>query len=163
MKNLDEEKIHKYNQWIWWIGLSPLILVFLILLIALFSGLPNVEALANPKINLASSIYSADGKIIGSYFKENRIDVKYNEIPKHVVDALIATEDERFYQHSGVDYLGLIRAAFSLGVDGGGSTLTQQLAKQQFTANFENVSKLTRVWQKIREWIIACRLERLSY
>ena len=161
MKNLDEEKIHKYNQWIWWIGLSPLILVFLILLIALFSGLPNVEALANPKINLASSIYSADGKIIGSYFKENRIDVKYNEIPKHVVDALIATEDERFYQHSGVDYLGLIRAAFSLGVDGGGSTLTQQLAKQQFTANFENVSKLTRVWQKIREWIIACRLERL--
>ena len=161
MKNLDKEKIHKYNQWIWWIGLSPLILVFLILLIALFSGLPNVEALANPKINLASSIYSADGKIIGSYFKENRIDVKYNEIPKHVVDALIATEDERFYQHSGVDYLGLIRAAFSLGVDGGGSTLTQQLAKQQFTANFENVSKLTRVWQKIREWIIACRLERL--
>lgn len=161
MKNLDEEKIHKYNQWIWWIGLSPLILVFLILLIALFSGLPNVEALANPKINLASSIYSADGKIIGSYFKENRIDVKYNEIPKHVVDALIATEDERFYQHSGVDYLGLIRAAFSLGVDGGGSTLTQQLAKQQFTTNFENVSKLTRVWQKIREWIIACRLERL--
>lgn len=161
MKNLDEERIHKYNQWIWWIGLSPLILVFLILLIALFSGLPNVEALANPKINLASSIYSADGKIIGSYFKENRIDVKYNEIPKHVVDALIATEDERFYQHSGVDYLGLIRAAFSLGVDGGGSTLTQQLAKQQFTANFENVSKLTRVWQKIREWIIACRLERL--
>ena len=161
MKNLDENKIHQYNKWIWWIGLSPLILVLLILLIALFSGLPNVEALANPKINLASSIYSTDGKIIGSYFKENRIDVKYNEIPKHVVDALIATEDERFYQHSGVDYLGLIRAAFSLGVDGGGSTLTQQLAKQQFTANFENVSKLTRVWQKIREWIIACRLERL--
>ena len=161
MKNLEEEKIHRYNKWIWWVGLSPLILVLLILLIALFSGLPNVEALANPKINLASSIYSSDGKIIGSYFKENRIDVKYNEIPKHVVDALIATEDERFYQHSGVDYLGLIRAAFSLGVDGGGSTLTQQLAKQQFTANFENVSKLTRVWQKIREWIIACRLERL--
>jgi penicillin-binding protein 1A len=93
--------------------------------------------LANPKVSLASSIYSADGKMIGSYFKENRADVKFNEIPKHVVDALVATEDERFYQHSGVDYLGLFRAMFSLGQDGGGSTITQQLAKQQFTKNFE--------------------------
>ncbi|MEY2764502.1 MAG: hypothetical protein RLZZ205_926, partial [Bacteroidota bacterium] len=125
------------------------------------SGLPNVETLANPKVSLASSIYSADGKMIGSYFKENRADVKFNEIPKHVVDALIATEDERFYQHSGVDYLGLFRAMFSLGQDGGGSTITQQLAKQQFTKNFEKVGKVKRTWQKIREWIIACKLERL--
>ena len=161
MKNLDEATLKKFKKRLWWIGLSPLILGFFVLLIALFSGLPDVEALANPRVNLASTIYSSDGKILGSYFKENRVDVKYNEIPKHVIDALIATEDERFYDHSGVDYLGLVRAVFSFGSDGGGSTLTQQLAKQQFTSNFENVSSLTRAWQKIREWIIACRIESL--
>jgi penicillin-binding protein 1A len=161
MKNIDEAQVKKYNKWIWLIGLSPLFLILLILIIALFSGLPNVEALANPKVNLASTIYSSDGKIIGSYFKENRFDVKYSEIPQHVIDALIATEDERFYDHSGVDYQGLFRAIFSFGADGGGSTLTQQLAKQQFSGKFENVSKITRAWQKIKEWIIACRIERL--
>ncbi|MEN9332833.1 MAG: hypothetical protein RLY35_13 [Bacteroidota bacterium] len=161
MEKLSPEQIKKYNKRIIWIGASPVLLVFLILLITLFSGLPNVETLANPKVSLASSIYSADGKMIGSYFKENRADVKFQEIPKHVVDALVATEDERFYQHSGVDYLGLFRAMFSLGQDGGGSTITQQLAKQQFTKNFEKVGKVRRAWQKIREWIIACKLERL--
>ncbi len=161
MEKFSPEQIKKYNKRIIWIGASPVLLVLLILLITLLSGLPNVETLANPKVSLASSIYSADGKMIGSYFKENRADVKFNEIPKHVVDALVATEDERFYQHSGVDYLGLFRAMFSLGQDGGGSTITQQLAKQQFTKNFEKVGKVKRAWQKIREWIIACKLERL--
>jgi penicillin-binding protein 1A len=161
MEKFSPEQTKKYNRRLIWIGASPVLLVLLILLITLLSGLPNVETLANPKVSLASSIYSADGKMIGSYFKENRADVKFNEIPKHVVDALVATEDERFYQHSGVDFLGLFRAMFSLGQDGGGSTITQQLAKQQFTENFEKVGKIKRAWQKFREWIIACRLERL--
>ena len=161
MEKFSPEQTKKYNKRLIWIGASPLLLVLIILIITLLSGLPNVETLANPKVSLASSIYSADGKMIGSYFKENRADVKFNEIPKHVVDALVATEDERFYQHSGVDYLGLFRAMFSLGQDGGGSTITQQLAKQQFTKNFEKIGKLKRAWQKIREWIIACKLERL--
>lgn len=161
MEKINPEIVKKYNKRIIWIGATPAILVFLILLITLFSGLPNVDALANPKVSLASSIYSADGKLIGSYFKENRADVKFTELPKHLIDALVATEDERFYQHSGVDYLGLFRAVFSFGQDGGGSTITQQLAKQQFTKNFEKVGKVRRAWQKIREWIIACRLERL--
>ena len=161
MEKFSPEQTKKYNKRLIWIGASPVLLVLLILLITLLSGLPNVETLANPKVSLASSIYSTDGKMIGSYFKENRADVKFNEIPKHVVDALVATEDERFYQHSGVDYLGLFRAMFSLGQDGGGSTITQQLAKQQFTKNFEKVGKVKRAWQKIREWIIACKLERL--
>ncbi len=158
---MNPDVVKKYNKRIIWIGAIPAILVLLILLTTLFSALPNVDALANPKVSLASSIYSADGKLIGSYFKENRADVKFNELPKHLIDALVATEDERFYQHSGVDYLGLFRAVFSFGQDGGGSTITQQLAKQQFTKNFEKVGKVKRAWQKIREWIIACRLERL--
>jgi penicillin-binding protein 1A len=145
----------------WWIGLAPLITVVLVFIAVMLSGLPNVESLANPKISLATQIYSSDQKVIGAYYKENRADVKYNQLPQHLVDALIATEDARFRTHSGVDFMGVFRAVFSLGTDGGGSTITQQLAKMQFTKNFENVSIFVRAWQKLKEWIIACRIERL--
>ncbi|MFZ4785933.1 MAG: transglycosylase domain-containing protein, partial [Flavobacteriales bacterium] len=149
-----------YGRRIWLIGLSPLILVVLLMLTAFMSGLPNVEALANPKINLATEIISSDGKVLGSYYKENRTDVRFENIPTHMVNALIATEDARFREHSGIDFRGLTRAVVKLGSDGGASTITQQLAKLQFTKEYENASIFKRVWQKVREMIIAARIER---
>ena len=149
-----------YKKWLWIIGLSPLMLITLLMLTAFFSGMPNVEALANPKINLATEIISSDGKILGSYYKENRSDVRFENIPPHLVNALISTEDARFREHSGIDFRGLTRAVVKLGSDGGASTITQQLAKLQFTKEYENVSIFKRVWQKIREMIIAARIER---
>jgi len=149
-----------YKKRLWIIGLAPLMLVVLVLCTAFLSGLPNVEALANPKINLATEIISSDGKVLGSYYKENRSDVRFENIPTHMVNALIATEDARFREHSGIDFKGLFRAVVKLGQDGGASTITQQLAKLQFTKEYENVSIFRRVWQKIREMIIAARIER---
>ena len=146
---------------IWIIGLSPIFLVLIVLLVAMLSGLPDVELLANPKISLASQVISSDNKTLGAYYKENRSDAKFSELPPHLVNALLATEDVRFRDHSGVDYWGLFRAVFSAGRDGGASTITQQLAKMQFTKEYQNVSMLKRGFQKIREWIIACQIERL--
>lgn len=151
----------KWNRRLWLFALIPLIIIAAVAFAAISSGLPDVEALANPKINLATQVLANDGKPIGAYYKENRSDVRYSELPQHLVDALIATEDARFRVHSGVDYRGIMRAVFSAGRDGGGSTITQQLAKMQFSKNFDKVSFTKRVWQKIREWIIACRIERL--
>jgi len=146
---------------LWLIGLSPVFLVILVLLAAMLSGLPDVELLANPKVSLASQVVSTDGKTIGAYYKENRSDAKFNELPPHLVNALLATEDVRYREHSGVDYWGLFRAVFTAGQGGGGSTITQQLAKMQFTKEYHNVSIFKRVFQKLREWIIACQIERL--
>ena len=151
-----------YKKRLWIIGLAPLMLVVLVLCTAFLSGLPNVEALANPKINLATEIISSDGKVLGSYYKENRSDVRFENIPTHMVNALIATEDARFREHSGIDFKGLFRAVVKLGQDGGASTITQQLAKLQFTKEYENVSIFRRVWQKIREMIIAARKTKSS-
>lgn len=150
----------KYTKRLWILGLSPLILAVLLLSTAFLSGLPKIETLANPKINLATEIVSSDGKVLGSYYKENRSDVRFENLPTHLVNALIATEDARFRQHSGIDFKGLTRAVVKLGSSGGASTITQQLAKLQFTDDYENVSIFKRVWQKIREMIIAARLER---
>lgn len=151
----------KWARRIWLIALAPFILVFVVVLAAMFSGLPDVEVLANPKINLATQVLATDGKALGAYYKENRSDAKFNELPPHLINALLSTEDVRFREHSGVDYIGLFRAVMSAGRDGGGSTITQQLAKMQFTANERKAGKVKRLWQKIREWIIACQLERL--
>jgi penicillin-binding protein 1A len=122
----------QYNRWVWIIGLAPLACIFLVLTIALLSGLPAVETLANPRINLATQVISSDSKILGAYYKENRSDIKYSELPAHLVDALLATEDVRFREHSGVDYRGLVRAIAKAGQDGGASTITQQVAKNVF-------------------------------
>lgn len=152
------------RKWIiatWVIGMLPLVFVIGVLTTAFLDDLPAVETLANPHVNLATKVISIDGKTLGTYYKENREDIKFSEIPPHLVDALLSTEDVRFREHSGVDFVGLFRAFFSAGQEGGGSTITQQLAKMQFTKQFENVSFSTRVFQKIKEWIIACRLESL--
>ena len=141
-------------------GLSPLLGIAGLVGIALFGALPDTEALANPRTDLATKIYTMDGKVLGSYYNENRTDARYEDLPQHLVDALISTEDVRYFSHDGVDFYGLGRAIAFMGKRGGGSTITQQLAKLLFTEEYESTSFLERaLLQKPKEWIIAARLE----
>ena len=122
--------------------------------------MPDHTALENPRTNLATEIISSDGVTIGKfYYRDNRTPVAYDELPKHLVDALIATEDFRFNDHAGIDLKGTLRAVIKLGKDGGGSTISQQLAKQLFHGEGSK-NKFGRITQKIKEWIIATRLEK---
>src|SRR5690606_9702305 len=124
-----------------------------------FGALPSLQELENPQANLASEIYANDGTtIMGKIYAENRVSVDYKDISPSVIDALIATEDERFYTHSGIDARGLARAIYGLGKDGGGSTITQQLAKNILEQG--RGSMLRRGIDKIKEWIVALKLER---
>ena len=153
-----------HKKWVrlfWVFACMPVLALTALLLIARFGALPNTEELANPKTNLATEVVTADDKVIGRYYKENRSDIKFENLPLHLVDALIATEDARYREHSGIDFRGLARAVAKMGKGGGGSTISQQLAKLLFTGDFENISKLERAaLQKPREWIIATRLEK---
>lgn len=145
----------------WLLVLAPFIGLGALLLIASSSNLPNTEALANPKTNLATEVYTADSKVIGRYYRENRSDIKYENLPPHLVEALVATEDARYWDHSGVDFMGLLRAAVYMGKRGGGSTISQQLAKLLFTEEYENTTFMERaLLQKPKEWIISTRLEK---
>lgn len=141
------------------IGLGAAALFFLLASWGVFGAMPSFDQLENPDSNVATEIISEDGVTIGRFFVENRTPVKYADLPKHLVDALIATEDERFYDHSGIDARGTIRAAVTLGTDGGASTITQQLAKNLFHGEGSRFF-LWRIPQKAKEWIIATRLER---
>ncbi|MBP7448517.1 MAG: transglycosylase domain-containing protein, partial [Flavobacteriales bacterium] len=126
----------KRSRWLyaWWgFVLAPVLGLFLMLVLAAFSDLPGTEDLENPRSDLATAILFSDGSQMGQYYRENRIPVDYERISPHVVNALIATEDERFREHSGIDVRGTLRAAVYLGKKGGASTLTQQLAKMLFT------------------------------
>lgn len=123
--------------------------------------LPTFQQLENPESKLASDIYSADGSILGKFFVENRSNVSYQQIPRHFTEALIATEDRRFHDHSGIDYYGLMSAMYRTLIKGqqsGASTITQQLAKNLFHDRSSHIVK--RIIQKLKEWIIALRLER---
>ena len=104
-------------------------------------ALPTFEELENPNSHLATEIYSSDGKILGKYFKENRTNIIYKDLSLHLVNALVATEDERFYSHSGVDFKGLVRAVLYAGTKGGASTVTQQLSKMLFSQLLMHVLK----------------------
>lgn len=127
--------------------------------------MPDLEDLQNPISRYASQVYSVDGKILGTYNmnRENRVHVDYNGISPYLVKALVATEDERFYDHSGIDFIALTRAIVKRGIlgqksAGGGSTITQQLAKQLYSSTAK--STLERLLQKPIEWVIAVKLER---
>lgn len=124
----------------------------------LFGKMPSVTELENPEADLASEIYSSDGLLMGKYYAENRSEVKYSEISTNVINSLIATEDERFYEHSGIDAEAIGRVVFTLGTQGGGSTITQQVAKMMLGQGKGNVLK--RSIQKLKEWIVAVKLER---
>ena len=139
-------------------GFILVILMFTLANFGVFGKMPSVEELQNPEADLASEIYSSDGILMGKYYTENRSEVKYNEISPNAINALIATEDERFYDHSGIDAKAFLRAVVTMGRDGGGSTLTQQVAKLMLGQGRGNVIK--RGVQKIKEWIVAVKLER---
>lgn len=145
--------------------MMPLVFIFLLLFLVgsgTFGALPDVAALMNPKNSLATIVYSGDMKILGKYYSENRVNVNFNQLDSDLVSALIATEDARFYEHSGVDVKALGRSVFGVftgGSKGGGSTITQQLAKMMFPR--ERLSKPELVIRKLKEWIIATRLEKL--
>ncbi len=136
-----------------------ILLVFLLASWGAFGRLPDETSLENPEKNLATEIISSDGKTLGKFYKENRTPVQYDSLPDHLVNALIATEDARFYGHSGIDLRGAVRAVAFLGSRGGASTISQQLAKLFFTEQVSR-NKFQRGMQKIKEWIIATRLER---
>lgn len=154
-------KYGRQKAWLWLVGLAPLLGIGSLVLLASYGNLPDTETLANPKTELATRVFSADGKLIGRYYSENRSDARFGELPDNLVKALVSTEDARFYSHSGIDFIGLARAIAYMGSRGGGSTLTQQLAKQLFTEQYDRTSWLERaLLQKPKEWIIAARLER---
>lgn len=152
----------------WTLFAAGVILVYL-LFASIANGsigyMPPVEQLENPIDKYASQVVSADGKTLGSYAhsSDNRIFVTYNDLSPYLVKALIATEDVRFAEHSGIDVIGLFRAIIKRGIlmqksGGGGSTITQQLAKQLYSPNADNV--MERLFQKPIEWVIAVQLER---
>ena len=156
------KNIAYYQKKFWklfFMGLTGIGLFFLLASWGLFGSMPSFEDLENPDSNLATEIISADGVVLGKYFQKNRSQLKYADLPKNLVQALVATEDARFYEHSGIDGRGTLRAISSLGTSGGASTLTQQLAKQLFHGEGSKFLPF-RIVQKVKEWIIAIRLER---
>lgn len=158
-----KEKGMRRSVKILWITVGGGFLLFNLILLAAYIGvfgkLPSLQELENPQANLASEIYANDGlTLMGKIYAENRVSVDYKDISKGVIDALISTEDERFYDHSGVDARSTVRAIYGLGKDGGGSTITQQLAKNILGQGRGN--PLKRGIDKIKEWIVALKLER---
>ena len=171
-KNKKKNKIATIRKWIngiLWSGFVFVLLLVIGVFFAIAKGhigyMPSIEQLENPIERYASQIISADGVTLGSYSisKDNRIYVKYSDLSSSLVHALIATEDNRYVKHSGIDVKGLARAIIKRGLlmqksGGGGSTITQQLAKQLFSPNADNMTE--RILQKPIEWVIAIRLEK---
>ncbi len=141
------------------IGILTVVLLFGGAALGLYGPMPDLQQLENPKTNLASQIISSDGTILGKYyFDDNRTPIGFDEIPTNMVEALIATEDERFYEHSGIDWRGTLRAFVFLGKRGGASTISQQLARQIFVG-VRSRNKIKTILQKAQEWVIAVQLE----
>jgi penicillin-binding protein 1A len=139
-------------------GWGALILLIILIYAGLFGKLPSIDELENPSMMSSSEIYADDGTLMGKYYQKDRINVKYQDISPNVIHALIATEDERFYEHSGIDIKSLARAIVFLGNEGGASTITQQTAKALLGQ--ESRKSVGRVIEKFKEWIVAIKLER---
>ncbi|MBK1440188.1 transglycosylase domain-containing protein [Parapedobacter sp. ISTM3] len=161
---LTKEEISRYTRNFWKILIGAILMGFLFIFsvgMGLFGKLPTFRDLENPKSNLASEVISDDGVVLGTYFVQNRSNVRYDELSPHLIQALIATEDKRFYRHSGIDYRRTFTIIFYnlVGNRQGASTITQQLALNLFS---EGRARSTgkRIIQKFQEWITAVRLER---
>ena len=149
--------------WKWFLIFLVFVPVFFFLVnLGILGHMPNIEELENPKSSLASELYSADGVMMGQYYIQKRSYVPFNEIAPMMFKALIATEDERFFDHSGIDAKRLVGAVVGLGSKGGASTITQQLAKNLFHYDDEEdrPNIVIRLIQKLKEWVIAIKLER---
>ncbi len=161
-KSTKKTSFKKFILWFWGLFLGGILIAILLFLMAgwgVFGKMPTFEELENPETNLATEVFSSDGKTLGKYYNENRTPVKYEDLPDNLVNALISTEDERYYDHSGIDARGTLRAVAFMGSKGGASTITQQLAKQLFTkVRSDNLAEA--IIQKIKEWVISVRLER---
>ena len=159
-KNIQMKKPVRIFWRIFAVGFILFIALVLMANFGVFGKMPSLSELENPSILQASEVYAEDGTLMGKYYTErgNRSNVKYSDISKHVIDALVATEDERFHQHSGIDFKSTFRAVLTLGSQGGGSTITQQLAKALLAQGSKN--RATRVIEKLKEWIIAVKLEK---
>ncbi len=162
--NKDSNKPKKNWVRIFWkyyfISLGVFLLFILMLNWGWIGDMPDLNDIENPTASLASQVYAQDGTPMGKYYLEDRISVKYRDISPYLIQALVATEDKRFYDHYGVDGEGLLRAIVFLGSQGGASTITMQTAKNLFTDNWATKNKLLRIIQKIKESIIAIKLER---
>jgi penicillin-binding protein 1A len=145
---------------IFFLSFGVFILLLALAYFGAFGKMPSLTELENPSVMQSSEVYAVDGTLMGKYYRENgnRSIVKYRDISKYVIDGLVATEDKRYYEHSGIDLKGTIRAVTSFGGKGGASTITQQLALALFNQRASN--KAIRVIQKLKEWIIAIKLER---
>lgn len=158
------KKWHKlFLIWFWSLFVGGILVIWLVLWLitrGALGYLPPLEELQNPKNRFASEIISSDMQSLGRYYRyENRVGVQYTDLSENLIHALIATEDARFYNHTGVDFKSMFRAILKLGRAGGGSTLTQQLAKQLWSPRANNIFE--RAMQKPIEWVIATKLERL--
>jgi penicillin-binding protein 1A len=147
----------------WWVFFSGILCIILLIASAnfgLLGKMPSIEELSNPTALIASQVYAEDGSLMGKYLIEDRIDVDYSEISPQVLNALIATEDERFLSHNGIDGRSLLRSFASFGTSGGASTITMQTAKNLFTEGWSTRNIVLRMIQKLKEAIIAVKLER---
>ncbi|HWB64496.1 MAG TPA: transglycosylase domain-containing protein [Chitinophagales bacterium] len=147
-----------------WSGVLVVILFFIGVNYGLLGEMPDLGAIQNPNNSVSTTIYSSDYEVLGSYYTQNRIEIPYDELSPYLVKGLVATEDKRFYEHSGIDLKGLFRAIVYTAIlqrdEGGGSTLTQQLAKNLFHQDFERAGRAKRIKQKIKEWVLAAKIER---
>jgi len=171
MENIN--KYRKFKRFFWLVVISPVLLITLVFVLVnmeVFGKLPGFEELENPKTNLATEIYSSDQVLLGKFFKENRTIVDFKEVSPNVLNALVATEDVRFYSHSGIDARALgrvLKGIVTLNLAGGGSTITQQLAKNLYNMRRDSSEydtglpgKADQVVTKFKEWVTAVRLER---
>ncbi len=162
IKEIQEKNKPKYRKvvrWMWALAILGVLGIAGIFIALSFTDLPTFEELENPKSKLATNIYAGNGEVLGRYFIENRVPVTFDQLSPNLVKALIATEDLRYYKHSGIDARGLARAIAFLGSRGGASTIPQQLAKQLYT-NRRARNIVDRLFQKFKEWITAVKLER---
>jgi penicillin-binding protein 1A len=160
-QKIDQSTGRTRKFWKWYFISAGVFMLFLLLLnFGWIGDMPDLDDIENPTASLASQVYAQDGTPMGKFYLEDRISVKYRDLSPYLIQALVATEDKRFYDHYGVDGEGLLRAVAFLGSQGGASTITMQTAKNLFTDNWSTKNKLLRVIQKIKESIIAIKLER---
>lgn len=157
-KNTEQNLLSKLSRWLWLFLILGLLAGAAIFTLVSYTKMPDTEELENPNYEYASVIFADDDQELGRYFSKNRESTSFEELNTNLVKALVATEDERFYKHNGIDVRGTLRALLFLGKKGGASTITQQLAKQFFTKRSRSFIK--RVWQKLKEWVIAIQFEK---